>query len=154
MKVAQSSIQNQRGSRRPSIILIIVGVLLFIFGLRIPSAQLLGNTAAGIITAVEPVSGSTPDQMDYNFNIRYSFSTAGGRTQSGSYMMMRVFDQSDLPEKGTTIVVRYLPVLAFVNFADGREQIGLSTWLTLILGAGIIILGASGVGRLQSGRKK
>jgi len=130
--------------RRPSIILIVVGILLFLFGLRLPAAQFLGVTTAGVITGVERASDSSSDNLDYNYNIHYSFTTAGDRQQNGSYMMLHVYDDADLPEAGTAVTVRYLPVLAFVNYADGQERAGLGTLPILLSGAAVIILGACG----------
>lgn len=135
--------------RRPSIILILVGVLVFLFGLRIPAAQFLGKTATGSITGVSQEISSSSDRMDYNYTIQYSFSTGNDSLQSGSYMMMRVYDSSKLPDAGTLIKVRYLPGLAFINFAEGQESIGLSTLLILAAGLAVIVLGISGAGRLS-----
>jgi len=135
--------------RRPSIILIIVGVLVFLFGLRIPAAQFLGKTATGAITAVSQEISSSSDRMDYNYTIQYSFNTENEKLQSGSYMMMHVYDSSRLPEEGTLLKVRYLPGLAFINFAEGQENIGLSTLLIMAAGLAVIVLGISGAGRLS-----
>lgn len=138
--------------RRPSIVLILVGSLVFLFGLRIPAAQFLGVTTAGVITGIEPETSSSSDPMDYNYNISYTFEAAG-RQQHGSYMVTRAYDVSVLPDIGTAVQVHYLPGLTFVNFADGQESVGLSTLLILLAGAVIIILGASGRGRLGKSRR-
>ena len=135
--------------RRPSIILILVGALVFLFGLRIPEAQFLGQTSAGTITGVSHAASSSSDSADYNYTVQYVFSTAGGQQQSGSYMMIRVYDSSKLPDEGAMIKVRYLPVLSFINFAEGQESIGLSTLLILAAGLAVIVLGISGAGRLS-----
>lgn len=134
--------------RRPSIILIIAGALVFLFGLRIPAAQFLGQTTTGTITGVSQEISSSSDHMDYNYTIQYSFNTGHEKLQSGSYMLMRVYDYSKLPDEGTLIKVRYLPGLTFINFAEGQENIGLSTLLILAAGLAVIVLGISGAGRL------
>jgi hypothetical protein len=139
---------------RPSIVLILVGILVFLFGLRIPAAQFLGKTTTGTITSVSRESSSSSDLMDYNYTIQYSFNAERGKQQSGSFMMMRVYDSSRLPDEGTKIKVRYLPVLAFVNFAEGQEKIGLSTLLILAAGLAVTVLGISGAGRLSIRRQQ
>lgn len=139
--------------RRPSVILLLAGLLLFLFGLRIPAAQLFGTSTAGIITNVEQEISSSSERMDYNYNINYTFDTGTGKSQSGSFMMMHVYNIRNLPSEGSMVVVQYLPGLPFVNFAEGQESIGVSTILTLALGIILIILGASGVGHVSFRRR-
>jgi hypothetical protein len=131
--------------RRPSVILIIVGLLLLVMALRIPAAQLFGIGASGVITVVKQEIDSSSDRMDYNYSVAYSFTTADGKHQTGSYNLNRVYNSGNLPNEGSVISVKYLPVLPFINFADGQDNIGWSTFLTLVIGVAILVLGATGV---------
>jgi len=136
--------------RKPSIVLILIGLLLVLFAVRIPIAQLFGISTTGVITKVEQNIDSSSDRMDYNYTVSFMFTTMDGKTQTGSYTLNEVYNSTALPNEGTPLPIRFLPGMPFVNFVDNQDDIGLSMIVTLILGVVIIVLGAAGVIRTGS----
>jgi len=128
--------------RKPSILLILVGLLLILYSIIPPLSMAFGIRTTGTITATEQVVSSSQDQIDYNYTIAYQFTTPDGKSHSGNYAMNRVYNISSLPDIGSTLTVAYLPGLPFVNSPAGKASIGLSSVVTFGLGILLIILAA------------
>jgi len=131
-----------RNRRKPSILLILVGLLLILYSVIPPLSMAFGVRTTATVTATEQVVDGSSDRMDYNYRIDYRFTTPDGKSRSGSYAMNRVYNISSLPDIGSTLTVAYLPGLPFGNSPAGKSGIGLSSVVTLALGLLAIVLGA------------
>jgi hypothetical protein len=140
-----------RPKKRPSVGVILVGLLLILVGLRGPAALLFGKSATARIDSVRQVVDSTADRMDYTYRISYSFA-ADGKSQGGSYDLNKVYNVATLPGTGSLLTVKYIPGLAFINTPASQGSPGLAMLLLCGLGILLIVLGAKGTVNLRFGK--
>jgi hypothetical protein len=136
-------VQSQAKKRgRPSILIILVGLLMVVLSISQQVALVFGQKTTGVVSSVEQILDSSSDRTDYNYRITYRFTSADGKSRTGSYTMNRVYNQASLPRIGSSLLVAYIPVLPQVNSISGRVDAGLATFATLGIGVLLIILGA------------
>jgi hypothetical protein len=147
----QTTTAQQRQRRRPSIFLIVVGLLLILVGLRSPAALVFGQSISGEITSVEQLIDNSSDRIDYNYQINYMF-TIDGKSQSGNYNMNRVYNSALLPSTGSSLPIKYIPGLPFINTPTNQGNPGIAMLLMSGLGILLIILGAKGRIQIRTNR--
>ena len=151
--VSQPVMQTRSAVRiKPVWIGIAIGLLLILFGIRMPLAMLFGEQTSARVTSVSRRIDRSSDQMEYNFDINYQFLTNGGKTVSGSYTISNVYNQSKLPSEGSVIQVKYVPALTFVNVPVAQDRFGIGSLILIGLGILLIVLGISG--KLTVGRSR
>ncbi len=133
----------KRNSRRISIPAVILGILLLLFGLRIPILGLFGTSTSAVVTDTRQIVDSTSDKMDYNYSITYSYTDQNGKDHTSSYQMNKVYNSSSLPGINSTISVKYLPAVPFISVTSAQSN-GIGALILMGLGLLLIILGFSG----------
>lgn len=141
----------QRSGQRISLPAIIIGLLLLLFGLRLPILGLFGMQTRAIITETRQIVNSTSSKMDYNYNISYSYTDHNDKMRHSSYQMNRVYNISSLPAINSTISIKYLPVLPYIS-APTSQSNGYSALIFIALGLFLTIL--SFRGKLSGSVKK
>ncbi len=140
--------------RRPSIILLLIGLVLILLALNAPAALLFGISASGVITDVRQIVDSSSDRMDYNYRVTYAFTTPDGKRHTGSYDMNKIYNVANLPAEGSLKTVKYLPGLPFVNCVAGQNMVGLSAVLMIALGVFLFFIGVKGGGSITFRRRR
>lgn len=150
-QIPSGAVQVQR--KRPSIIVIIIGILLIIGGLLGPAALIFGNATTGNIISVEQDIDSSSDRMDYNYQITYDFATKEGKRYTGRYNMNKVYNIANLPDTGSSLPVKYIPFLPNVSTPanQGSPVIG----MLALCGLGILLVtfGVKGSTAINMGRR-
>ena len=130
--------QSAKAKRRPTASLLLVGIVLMLFGLRVPAIALFGASAAGVVTDREQRVDTQSSRMDYNYDITYQFTTREGKTVKGSYRMNRVYDVRKLPVTGSQVRVKYVPGMDYINMIPDQE--GQILGVLFLIGAGTVVL--------------
>ena len=105
------------------LILVAVGILLVLFGLRGVALGLVGKTAQASVTEVEEAAGQHNDPMEHNYQISYRFSV-NGKDYTGSFARKRVYNTATLPSVGGTVSVRYLSAAPAINGGPDTGPVG------------------------------
>ena len=127
---------------KPSILLILVGILMVLLSVSKPVALVFGQKTTGVISSVEQIIDSSSERADYNYSITYRFTTSAGKNQTGNYTMSRVYKITSLPSIGTPVSVSYLSGFPQVNSLSGRADLGFAIFATGGIGVLLIFLGA------------
>jgi hypothetical protein len=124
-------------SKRPNILLILIGILVILAGLIQPAAHLFGQRATASITKVSQRIDNSSDQMDYNYQITYAFSV-DGKQYSGNYHMNKVYNVSKLPKIGSSLPIKYLAMMPGINAPTNQGNP--FVYLLILGGLGILLL--------------
>lgn len=127
---------------KPSILLILVGILMVLLSVSKPVALVFGQKTTGVISSVEQIIDSSSEKADYNYSVTYRFTTLDGKNQTGNYTLSRVYKTTSLPSIGTPVSVSYLSGLPQVNSLSGRADLGFAIFATGGIGVLLIFLGA------------
>ena len=101
-------------SNRTRLILVGVGILLVLFGLRGVALGLVGKTAQASVTEVKKAVSQQDDPMDHNYHISYRFSV-NGQDYTGSFTRKKVYNTATLPSAGGAVYIRYLAAAPAIN---------------------------------------
>ena len=145
------AVQKQR--KRPSIIVIIIGILLIIGGLLGPAALIFGNATTGNIISVEQEIDSSSDRMDYNYQITYDFATTEGKRYTGRYNMNKVYNIANLPDTGSSLLVKYIPFLPNISAPANQGSPVIGMLALCGLGILLVIFGVKGSTAINMGRR-
>jgi hypothetical protein len=122
-------------SNRTRLILVGVGILLVLLGVRGLALGLIGQTAQATVVKVEQAVTQQDSPMDHNYQISYRFSV-NGKDYTGSFTRKKVFNTATLPSAGSAVPIRYLAAAPSVNGGPDAGPVG-----GLVLGAlGLFLL--------------
>lgn len=110
-------------SNSTRLILIAVGILLVLFGLRGVALGLVGKTTQASVTEVKEAAGEHNDPMEHNYQVSYRFSV-NGKDYTGSFTRKRVYNTATLPSIGGTVSVRYLSAAPAINGGPDTGPVG------------------------------
>ena len=122
-------------SKSHRFILIIVGILLVLLGIRTLALKIIGKTDTAVVTEVRRAVSQQDDKMDHNYQISYSF-TVDGKKYTGSYTKRKVYNTAKLPSVGALVPISYIPKAPMINGGSDTNPIG----GILLGGLGILIL--------------
>lgn len=111
----------RKGSKR--LILLGVGILLLLLGLRGVALAVIGKSAQATVTRVRQAAGPQDDPMDHNYQLSYRFSVEGN-DYTGNFGLKKVYNAATLPSVGATVPVRYLPAAPAINGGPDSGPLG------------------------------
>jgi len=125
----------KKKSNRTRLVLVGVGILLILLGLRGIALAVIGKTAQATVTEVQQTVSQQDDSMDHNYQISYRF-RIDGKDYTGSFTRKKVYNTATLPSVGSAVPIRYLPAAPSVNGGPDAGPVG-----GLVLGAlGLVLL--------------
>lgn len=127
-----------------SIVIILVGLFLFLLAIRLPILNVIGTETVGRVVGIDRVVDSNTSSMDYTYRVSYVFIDDDGKSIETTFDMPRAYDFSKVPREGTTISIKYLSAWSRLNVPVDYNNSPLGTVVMLLLGIGLIILGATG----------
>lgn len=89
------------------LILIVVGILLVLVGVRSVALVAVGKKTQATVTEVKKATGQSNDSMDHNYQISYRF-TVEGKQYNGGFTRKKVYNTATLPSVGALVSVRYI----------------------------------------------
>ncbi|HPC93885.1 MAG TPA: hypothetical protein PLU87_03015 [Sedimentisphaerales bacterium] len=110
-------------SNRTRLILVGVGILLVLFGLRGVALGLVGRTAQASVTEVKEAVSQQDNPMDHNYLISYRFSV-NGRDYTGTFTRKKVYNTATLPSVGGVVPIRYLAAAPAINGGPDAGPVG------------------------------
>jgi len=110
-------------SNRTRLILVGVGILLVLFGLRGVALGLVGKTAQASVTEVKEAVSQQDNPMDHNYQISYRFSV-NGKDYTGSFTRKKVYNTATLPVVGGAVSIRYLAAAPAINGGPDTGPVG------------------------------
>jgi len=132
------------------VVIILIGVLFIFAGIKDPVLGIIGKTTTGVVTETKKHVESSKKKnhnnlTNKNYDVRYSFSTPDGKSHSGSYLKMEVYNTAYLPKKNSLIYIKYLEAFPEINTPSNNVS---PSWATLgytALGVVIIFFGSIAV---------
>ena len=122
-------------SNRTRLVLVGVGILLLLLGLRGVALGVIGETTQAAVTEVQQTVSQQDDPMDHNYQISYRF-RVDGKDYTGSFTRKKVYNTATLPSVGSPVSIRYLAAAPAVNGGPDAGPVG-----GLVLGAlGLFLL--------------
>lgn len=112
-----------RKSKGTRLLLIGIGILLVLLGVRGLALGVVGKTATASVTRVEKAVGQQDDAMDHNYQISYRFAL-NGRNYSGGFTRKKVYNTATLPSVGSSVSVRYLAAWPAINGGPDSGPLG------------------------------
>ncbi|MBN1362215.1 MAG: hypothetical protein JW993_16585 [Sedimentisphaerales bacterium] len=119
------------------LILLGVGILLVLLGLRGTALSAIGVSTQAIVTKVSEVGRKQDGTLDHDYRISYRF-RVGRPLCRGSYVLKSVHNPADLPSVGAKVSIRYLP--GFPMFNDSSDSSPLAGFLLGALGVLLMVL--------------
>ncbi len=110
-------------SNRTRLILVGVGILLVLFGLRGLALGLVGKTAQASVTEVKEAVSQQDNPLDHNYHISYRFSV-NGKDYTGSFTRKKVYNAATLPSAGGAVSIRYLAAAPAINGGPDAGPVG------------------------------
>ncbi len=127
-----------------SIVIILVGLFLLLLAIRLPMLNLIGTETVGQVVGIDRVVDSSTSSMDYTYRVSYVFIDDNGKSIETTFDMPRAYDFSKVPREGTMISIKYLSAWSRLNVPVDYNNSPLGAVVMILLGIGLIILGASG----------
>jgi len=127
-----------RKSIKNRLILIVVGILLVLVGVRGVALVAVGKTTQATVTEVKKEIGQSSDPMDHNYQISYRFAVEG-KQYNGAFTRKKVYNTATLPSVGALVSVRYIAQIPAVN--GGSDTTPLGGILLGVLGLFLLFLG-------------
>ncbi|HEY3368920.1 MAG TPA: hypothetical protein VGK74_28010 [Symbiobacteriaceae bacterium] len=129
----------------------VAGLLLMAYGLKGPVLAVAGADAPGTVTGIKADhSTNKSGALTRNYEIRYQFAPAGSTVTEGVAYRSNVYDITTLPDTGSTVAVRYLQTLPFINLPSRDTQPDIVAFGATGFGLVLAVVGALGIG-LQRG---
>ncbi len=119
------------------LVLLVVGLLLVLLGLRGVALTVAGKSVQAEVTAVNRAVGQQDDAMDHNYQISYRFSV-GDKGYTGNLTRTRVYNAATLPSVGDKVTVRYVAAAPAIN--GGSDVKPLGTIVLGVIGIGVMFL--------------
>ena len=116
------------------IVSILLGLLLIAFGLRGPILDIAGASTMATVTGV------AEGEEDFNYTVSYRFTVH--RTPYSGTMGLEAYNSALIPEQGSLLAVRYLPLWPTINAAGKASGLGLGHIAAVV--AGIVLIAVSG----------
>lgn len=113
----------KKKSNRTRLVLVGVGILLILLGLRGIALAVIGKTAQATVTEVQQTVSQQDDSMDHNYQISYRF-RIDGKDYTGSFTRKKVYNTATLPSVGSAVSIRYLPAAPSVNGGPDAGPVG------------------------------
>lgn len=127
-----------------SIVIILIGLFLLLIAIRLPILSLIGTETVGQVVAIDKIVDSNTSNMDYTYRISYIFIDDNKKSVESTFDMPRAYDFSKVPREGTMITIKYLSAWSRLNVPVDYNNSALGTVVMILLGIGLIILGATG----------
>lgn len=127
-----------------SIVIILIGLVLILIAVRLPLLSVFGTKTAGQVVDIEKVIDSNTSSMDYTYRVKYVFTDDDGKSIESSFEIPKAYDFSQVPREGTVISIQYLPAWSKLSVPTDYNNSPLGTIVMILLGIGLIILGATG----------
>lgn len=96
------------------LLLVLVGLTFFMYGVEGPLLSLFGTETMGVVAAVEAQHAREARSVR-DWRVTYRFQTTRGKSMTGSVERIQVHSTSTLPRTGSTLSLRYLEMLPFIN---------------------------------------
>lgn len=117
---------------------------MLLLAIRLPVLNLIGTETVGQVVGIDRVVDSSTSSMDYTYRVSYVFIDDNGKSIETTFDMPRAYDFSKVPREGTMISIKYLSAWSRLNVPVDYNNSPLGAVVMILLGIGLIILGASG----------
>lgn len=124
------------------LLLPLVGLLIFLFGLHGLLLSTLGAETSGVVTAVAVKPQENASSVR-DYTVAYRFS-ANGQSIAGQSTWSQVYNVSQLPAVGASIRIRYLTAVPQINSLARSARFSISHLVIMLLGTGLIYMGIKG----------
>ena len=110
-------------SLKTALIMIGVGILLVLLGLRSIALAAMGEKTHATVTEVKKAISQNDDPLDHNYQVSYRFSV-DGKAYEGSLTRKKVYNTAKLPSVGASIPIRYIAKAPSINGGSDTSPLG------------------------------